>query len=197
DGPRAAAEGDRRNRRCGIGPNPGKTAQFGLLARKLPAPPGDLLGAGVQVPRPGIIAEAGESADHSLCRSGCEILHPRPFRQKRLIIGRRRLSRRLLQQDLGQPNPVGNRRFPRRRPPGKVPAALIPPWERPCDDRVSLCRSAEHAYIDIHAAKPLCPGPTMKSPRRGAKPLAAFMPEIIEEALAARGLSEASLVADW
>ena len=37
----------------------------------------------------------------------------------------------------------------------------------------------------------------MKSPRRGAKPLAAFMPAIIEEALAARGLSEASLVADW
>jgi len=37
----------------------------------------------------------------------------------------------------------------------------------------------------------------MRSPRRGAKPLAAFMPEIIEEALAARGLSEASLVADW
>ena len=37
----------------------------------------------------------------------------------------------------------------------------------------------------------------MKPPRRGAKALAAFMPRIIEEALAARGLSEASLVADW
>jgi hypothetical protein len=37
----------------------------------------------------------------------------------------------------------------------------------------------------------------MKPPRRGAKALAEFMPEIIEEALAARGLSEASLVADW
>jgi hypothetical protein len=37
----------------------------------------------------------------------------------------------------------------------------------------------------------------MKLPRRGAKALAEFMPEIIEEALAARGLSEASLVADW
>jgi hypothetical protein len=37
----------------------------------------------------------------------------------------------------------------------------------------------------------------MKPPRRGAKALAAFMPQIIEEALAARGLSEASLVADW
>jgi hypothetical protein len=33
--------------------------------------------------------------------------------------------------------------------------------------------------------------------RRDAKALAEFMPEIIEEALAARGLSEASLIADW
>lgn len=37
----------------------------------------------------------------------------------------------------------------------------------------------------------------MKLPRRGAKALAEFMPEIIEEALAARGLSKASLIADW
>ena len=33
--------------------------------------------------------------------------------------------------------------------------------------------------------------------RRGAKALAEFLPGIIEEALAARGLSEASLIADW
>ncbi len=37
----------------------------------------------------------------------------------------------------------------------------------------------------------------MTLPRRGAKALAEFMPEIIEEALAVRGLSEASLIADW
>ncbi len=33
--------------------------------------------------------------------------------------------------------------------------------------------------------------------RRGAKALAEFMPDIIEETLAARGLSKASLIADW
>jgi len=38
---------------------------------------------------------------------------------------------------------------------------------------------------------------TMKPKHRGAKPLAAFVPAIIEPALAARGLSEASLIADW
>ena len=37
----------------------------------------------------------------------------------------------------------------------------------------------------------------MKLPRREARPLAQFMPDIIGEALAARGLSEASLIADW
>ncbi len=37
----------------------------------------------------------------------------------------------------------------------------------------------------------------MKPVRRGAKPLAEFMPEVIEATLAARGLSEASLIADW
>jgi hypothetical protein len=37
----------------------------------------------------------------------------------------------------------------------------------------------------------------MKPPRRGAKALAEFMPRIIGDALAARGLGEASLVADW
>ncbi len=37
----------------------------------------------------------------------------------------------------------------------------------------------------------------MTPPRRGAKALAEFVPAIIRETLAARGLSEASLIADW
>ena len=37
----------------------------------------------------------------------------------------------------------------------------------------------------------------MKPERRGAKPLAEFMPGIIGETLAARGLGEASLVLNW
>ncbi len=37
----------------------------------------------------------------------------------------------------------------------------------------------------------------MKPYRRGAKPLAEFVPELIEATLAARGLSETSLIADW
>jgi hypothetical protein len=53
------------------------------------------------------------------------------------------------------------------------------------------------AYIHGHAIILSCIETTMKPPRRGAKPLAQFMPAIIGEALAARGLSEASLVSDW
>jgi hypothetical protein len=37
----------------------------------------------------------------------------------------------------------------------------------------------------------------MKPPHRGAKPLAEFTSGLISEALAARGLGEASLIADW
>ena len=37
----------------------------------------------------------------------------------------------------------------------------------------------------------------MKRARPGAKLLAEFTPALIAEALAARGLSEASLIADW
>ena len=37
----------------------------------------------------------------------------------------------------------------------------------------------------------------MKAPRRGAKPLDALMPGVIGAALAARGIGEASLIADW
>ena len=37
----------------------------------------------------------------------------------------------------------------------------------------------------------------MKPSRGGAKPLAEFTPGLIAEALAARGLGEASLIADW
>jgi len=37
----------------------------------------------------------------------------------------------------------------------------------------------------------------MATMKPGPKPLAAFIPAIIEPALAARGLSEASLIADW
>jgi hypothetical protein len=37
----------------------------------------------------------------------------------------------------------------------------------------------------------------MKPSRRSAKPLAEFAPGLIAEALAARGLGEASLIADW
>lgn len=38
---------------------------------------------------------------------------------------------------------------------------------------------------------------SMKARLRGAKQLAAFMPDIIEKALAERGISEAVLISDW
>ena len=93
-----APEGDRRNRRSGIGADAGEGPQLRLFARKPAAAASDFLGAGVQVSRPRIVAETRERADHSLDRGGGQILDPRPFRDERLVVGRRRLRRRLLQQ---------------------------------------------------------------------------------------------------
>ena len=74
-----ASEGDRRDRRGGIGADAGEGAQIRLLARKSPAAPSDFLGAGVQVTRPRIVAEARERANHRFDRGGGQILDPRPF----------------------------------------------------------------------------------------------------------------------
>ena len=170
-----APEGDRRDRRGGIGADAGKGAQFGLLARKSPAAPRDLLGAGVQVPRPGIIAEAGERADHGLDLGGGQILHPRPFGDEGPIVGRRRLSRGLLQQHFGQPDTVRVGRLARRRAPGERAAMAVPPPERSRDDRLSLCLPSQRAYIGAHAADLAPPTPAlrfetmMKPAQRGAK----------------------------
>ena len=99
----------------------------------------DLLGAGVQVSRSRIIAETRERAHHGFERGRGQVLDPRPFRDEGLIIGRRRLRRRLLQQHFGEPDPVGIGRFPRFRAPGERAAVAVPPCKRTGDDRLSLC----------------------------------------------------------
>ena len=119
------AKGDRGDRRGGIGADAGEGAQIRLFARKSAAPASNFPGAGVQVSRPRIITETRECADHGFDRGGGEILDPRPFCDERPIIGRRRLGRRLLQQYLGEPDPVRIGRLPRSRTPGEGAAIAI------------------------------------------------------------------------
>ena len=133
-----APEGDSRNCRGGVGADAGKGAQFGLLARKQPAAPRDLLGAGVQVPRPGIIAEAGERADHGFDLGGGQIFHPRPVGDEGPIVGAApepwsaAAALRTARHGKG-------RGLARRRAPDERAAMAVPPPERSRDDRLSLC----------------------------------------------------------
>jgi hypothetical protein len=198
-----AAKRDRRDRGCGIGANARKRAQFGFLARKYPAPSSDFLGASMQISRARIIAETRECAHHGFDRGAGQVLDSRPFRNEGLIIGRRRPRRRLLQQHFGEPDPVGIGRFPRFGAPWECAAAAVPPRKRTGDNLLSLCLGHGRAYIGAHVID-LMPRiftvhaeAMMKRGRGGAKPLAEFTPGLIAEALAARGLSETSLIADW
>ena len=200
---RLAVEGDRRDRRRGIGADAGKRAQVGFLGRKAAAAPGDFLRASVQVPRPRIVSETGESAHHRVGRGCGQVLNRGPFRNECLIIRRRRLGGCLLQQHFGEPDVVGIGRFAALCAPGEHAAATVPPVKRARNDRLSLCLGGERAYIGAHAFDPISRAlvarveAMMKLSRGDAKPLAEFTPGLIAEALAARGLSEASLIADW
>ena len=75
----------------------------------------------------------------------------------------------------------------------------IPPSQGARDDRVSLCLEPERAYIDVHAIESQPQRPDhddVSAPRRQARSPNSC-PAIIEETLAARGLGETSLIADW
>ena len=203
DGRGLALEGDCSDRRRGIGANAGKRAQFGFVARKRPASPGDFLRAGVQVPDSRIVPETRKRAHHVFDRGESQVLDRGPFGDEGLIIGRRRLGGRLLQQDLREPNAVRVGDLPRFGAPGERATAAVPPGKRTGDNRLSLCLGGKRAYIAAHVADLMLRIPTfraeamMKRARGGAKPLAEFTPGLIAEALAARGLGETSLIADW
>ena len=132
-----------------------------------------------------------------------QVLDRGPFGDEGPIIRRRRLGGRLLQQDLGEPNPVGIGDLPRLRAPRERPAGAVPPGQRAGDNRLSLCLGRQRAYIGAHAIDLMprfltfCAQAMMKRARGGAKSLAEFTPGLVAEALAARGLGETSLIADW
>ena len=129
----------------------------------------------MQVSRARIIAETRERAHDGFDRGGGQVLDPRPFRDEGLVIGRRRLRRRLLQQHFGEPDPIGIGRFPGFRAPGERAAVAVPPGKRAGDDRLSLCLGRQRAYIGAHAIDLMPPILTfraeamMKRARGGAK----------------------------
>ena len=117
-------EGDRRDRRRSIGPDPRQRAQAILGIRKdaaMIAQHRDR--ASVQVPRPRIIAEPGPHPQHLVERGAAERRDIGPARQEFLEIGPDGFDAGLLQHDLRQPHAVRIGPLARRRPP-RQPAAM-------------------------------------------------------------------------
>ena len=196
-GERLALEADCGDRRRGVVADARQTAKRRLLVRKASSEFRDRLGASMQVASARIIAEPGESADDRLLRRRRKRLDIRPCLDEAPVIGRNSLGGRLLEEHFRQPDAIGIGRLAGAGPPRKGSPVEVPPAENALYERFPLCGREDPAYIDVHACDLTPAAPTMKAPRSRAKALSAFVPKIIGETLAARGMGEASLIADW
>ena len=129
----ALIEGNGGDRGGGIGADARKRAQRRLARREMAAMALDHgPGAGVQVAGAGVIAEPCPGFQHLLERGRGQALDRRPARQEARVVGRDRAHRRLLQHDLGEPDPIGIGRLPRRRAPGQDATMAVVPGEQCC-----------------------------------------------------------------
>ena len=87
-------------------------------------------GAGVQVPRPRVIAKPGPQAQHRVQIGGGERLDRGKPAYEGFIIGYDGGDGRLLQHDLAEPDPVRIGRPPRDGAPGQVAAMTVVPGEQ-------------------------------------------------------------------
>ena len=132
---RRAIEGDGRDRRRRIGADAGEREEplfgFGEAAAELA---GDGLGAGLEIAGAGIVTEPGPGLHDVLFVGGGEIGDTRPAGGERLEIGLHGGDGRLLQHDLGEPDPIGIGRHTGRarlrvHPPGQAAVMTVVPGE--------------------------------------------------------------------
>ena len=130
----ARAEGDGRDRRRRVGADARQLAQLLLRLREAAAEArsATIRGALVQIAGAAVVAEPRPGREHVVERRRGQRLHRRPARQEALVEGDDRADRGLLQHDLGQPDRVGVRLAPRRRPPRQIaPLAVVPVEQAP------------------------------------------------------------------
>ena len=144
DGDAGLIESDGGDRRRRIGTDAGKPAQRRFLARKAPLIPfHDRTRAGVQIARPGVVAEPRPLRENVIERGARQIIDRRPARQERRITLLHRRDGRLLQHDFGKPDPIGVRRFAGPRAPGQfAPMGVVPGEQR----RARFGRSRARLY---------------------------------------------------
>ena len=143
DGGAGLIESDGGDRRRRIGTYSGKPAQRRFVARKSAGKFDDRTGAGVQIARPGVVAEPRPLRENVIERRARQIIDRRPARQEGRIALLHRRDGRLLQHDFGEPDPIGVRRFARPRAPGQLaPMGVVPGEQR----RARFGRSRARLY---------------------------------------------------
>ena len=123
----ASAERDRSDGPCDVRPDPGKRLELGNARGKLASvlvddPPGGR----VEVVRPGVVARPFPDLEHASDRRAGERVDGRKGAHEPLEVRGRLLDSRLLQQHLGDPDPVG---VPVRAPREEATVPAIPAEE--------------------------------------------------------------------
>ncbi len=144
----ACVIGDRRDRRRGVVADARQVAQLsGCLREFSPVPVHDGAGAGVQIARPRVIAEARPQPQHVLEISRGQRMDGRETGEEAQIIRDGRGDRGLLQHDLGKPDPVRIARLAGDGAPGKDAPVSVVPGEQPPAEFL-------HSLLRPHAAGP-------------------------------------------
>jgi len=120
--------GDRRGR---IRADAGQRPQLAFLVRKLAAVALDERArASVQIAGASVIAEPGPDLQHFLERRRGERADARPALEEFGVIGQNRADPRLLQHDLGEPDPIRIRALAGARAPRQLAAMPVVPGEQ-------------------------------------------------------------------
>ena len=161
----AAIEGDGGDRCGGVGADARQFAQ-GIFRIRKAAERRHRLRAGLQVARPGIVAEARPFPHHLFVFRRGQIGHGGPAAGESLEIGFDGGDPRLLQHDFRQPHPVGVGRFGAagRHAPGQVPRMAVVPGEQSLAERFQ-CNTHGRLPCPDPAAASIHPGRWANSPR--------------------------------
>src|SRR5262249_46596395 len=111
---------------------PGQRAERLRRARP-PAGARELTRRGVKVPRPGVVPETRPGREHVLLRGAREPLEVREPLEELLVTSEDGRDGRLLEHDLGDPDPIGVA----RSPPGETAPLPAKPRDQPVADAVA------------------------------------------------------------
>ena len=132
DDGRGQVEGDGADGGSRVIPHPFQRTDAFQRRRKA-AEGNDLLGCGMQVPSPAVIAEALPEPQDLVLRGGGQVIHRRETRHEALPVGHALGDARLLEDDFAEPDGV---RVPRPAPRQVTPVLPVPAEQGLGKDRI-------------------------------------------------------------